>query len=133
MSSRRELLRLLGIAPVAAKSVVSDFVALASAPSTKIAMAALNANQVGMPVASSATAFGAVLGRRLEFLREVAEAQEYRRDSMREHGLEPDIAALKSTSRAYKIAKQIERDFSTIQTNVRARRTLWGDMTGIDD
>lgn len=134
MSSRRELLRLLGIAPVAAKAAMGEFVALASSPAIKAMAAAQWAGSLdcaAMP--HSQSIFGAILGKRLDYLREVAEEQESRRTSLREVGIEPDIAALKSISRAFKVAKQLDRDFSFIRTSVRARRTLWGDMTGIDD
>lgn len=133
MTSRRELLRLMGIAPVAAKSAVGELTSLLAAPSTKALVASASAmaiqNQAGCPEPSYGP-FGKFLGQRLEYLREVADLQEQALLSARLHQFDHDISAIKSTSRTYKAVKQTARDNADVESNIRARRTMWGDITG---
>lgn len=124
--SRRSLIQALGFAPVAAKSAAAELAALANSPAVATAMSVASAGQGGVPE-SPQGAITRALGQRMQFWRDLACEDFAARKSMRVAGLDPDIAALKSTSPGYRVRKQLERDASEQEFLQRALRTLWGE------
>lgn len=128
MTSRRELMRLLGLAPLAATSATKELAAAMSSPSTQAIVAGFagSAGSAGMPISGTTGIFGKALGARLEVLRELAEQELWARRATRVAGVDADIAVLKSTSSTFKARKQFERDAEENEFLVRSRRTMWG-------
>lgn len=128
MNSRREMLKLLGMAPVAVPITASaELTSLIAAPSTQAALAAFGGAQNTMPTSAGEGIFGKLLGRKLSFLRDLADHQAHNERAARIEGLDHDIAAIRSTSRGYRVSKQLQRDSANAEMFQRASRTLWGE------
>lgn len=129
MHSRRKLMQLLGLAPIMATSASKELASLTQSSAVQTAIAALsvgagNAEGPGYP---GQGAFGNVLARQLQFWRSLAADESYAGRATRLEGLDPDIAALRSTSRSYRVAKQLQRDANDAEFLARAERMTWGE------
>lgn len=128
MRSRRELMQLLGLAPVIASSATSQLAALMASPAVVAAssLASGAIESAGYPESAAGSIFGKVLGRKLEDLRTKAEREMYDRRALRIGGVDPDIAAIRATSFSYKAQKQCERDIDEQSFLIDVGRKLWG-------
>lgn len=128
MSTRREIIKLIGSAPLAGSSAAG---ALAQAMATPAVAATLGmAAKIADAKAEFTGPAEQVIGRTLaNRLRNLFDDQININDmthGFREAGLDPDIAALRSVSRAHKTLRQKERDMENREVITRARRFLWG-------
>lgn len=127
MTSRRELMKLLGLAPIAATSATRELAATLASPSTMTLAAGAATSATATPTGYGVMGiFGKALGAKLEVLRELAEQELWSKRNIRVGGVDADLAALKSTSPTFKARKQFERDAEENEFLVRSRRTMWG-------
>lgn len=132
--ARRELMKFMGLAPIAAPMAKAALMEELASPSVKAALAlapvlATSGEARGYQVAGESAGekiFGKVLHRRLQLLLDQAHTRQNIIDSIRRaNRLDPDIEALKSCSRTYKVAKQMERDLEEGFFLDRAHNMIW--------
>lgn len=128
MRSRRELMKLLGLAPIVATSATAELTSLMASPAVAAATALSSVGQgpIQFPVSAGESTFGKILGRKIEDLRCLAETEDVTRRELRVDGLDHDIGCLKATSRSYKARKQIERDIEDGSFLRAVDRKIWG-------
>lgn len=126
MSSRRAILKLIGAAPALAGSAASQLGPMLSSPAVAAAAAMASSTQPAGLQQQNYNGLGAVIGRKLQSLLQQTEDEMYRKQAIRVAGLDADIAAMRSTSRAWKERRQLERDFEEGSLVRHARSTLWG-------
>lgn len=131
--ARRGLLKLLGTAPAAVPFAKSALTAALATAEPIIAAATLiggvNAGGVSAtigPDMPGRTLLGPILFDHIRNLRQQNEAEKGARYNLREGGIEADIGALKSTSRAYKVMRQIQRDREEAALSARIEKLMWG-------
>lgn len=126
MNSRRQILKLLGLAPTAAASGASQLTALMASPGVGAAVAAAE-------VASAAGAqsgfgiLGPILGKQIDKLKRRADDEIWRKRDVRNANFDADIACMRSTSLAYKSRKQLERDYEDVEMQHKIQEMLWGN------
>lgn len=127
MRSRRELMKLLGLAPVVVSSATAELAGLMASPTVAVASTLLGggAQSIGHPLHPGQTTLGMELWKKIEDLRGDACRELDGRQAMRLNGLDPDIAALKATSFSYKAQKQFERDMEQMSFMAAVNRKLW--------
>jgi len=128
MNSRRSILKLIGLAPAAAGSAASQLAPFLSSPAVvaATALAGSGGNTVGMPEVRRSV-LGPLLEGQLRKLKRAMENETYIRQRVRANGLDADIAALRSTSRAHKERLQIERDIADDALLRHADHVMWGE------
>ncbi len=126
MSSRRELLKLLGIAPMAATGGLAELKSTLASPAA-IAAGAFSATmpEPGYPVATT-NKFGAILGPKIERLNKLAEEERWARAEARSGRFDGDISSMKSTSLQTKQRLQLERLMEEVITLSDANHSIWG-------
>ena len=125
MNTRRQILKLLGMAPAAATSATTELLAAVSSPAIFAASTASLGAQGGLPQPDYGK-LGAILGKQIQRLRNKHEAEIWSYRNARLDGLDPDIAALKSCSRSYKVRKQIDRERDASDLVERVNELMWG-------
>lgn len=134
MSSRRAFLKLLGSVPIAGNAATKAIAAELASPALMAAMAgaeSLNAaagmGTMGQQVVSyPERVFGKAVGRYISSLANRAIEERNFANILRTDGLDHDISALRSCSRAYKVGKQLERDRATIEFFQAMQAKVWG-------
>lgn len=127
-ATRRAILKLIGMAPAAAGSVASS---LKTTLGTAQAMAA--AGLITVPAGDEVPQQTGAdkrspIQRELQRLFNRYQDENYpTTQAFRIDGIDPDIAVLKSTSRAYKVLKQRQREIERVSLECRVKRLLWGD------
>lgn len=134
--ARRGLLRLIGTAPAAMPFAKASLTAAISRAEPLMALAGVAGGMMGIPADAPQTQpsdgppgrklLGPILYSELNSLRQQNEAEKGARYNLREAGIESDIAALKSTSRAYKVMRQIQRDREEASISARIEKLMWG-------
>ncbi len=131
--TRRTVLTMLGISPVAAPFAATELRAVLASPSSKppssklLMAAGTMANDapcppelcVGMP------GVPATIFKQIDMLIRDCEGEMYRAERTRDGGLDADIAALKSVARVHKERKQAQRDNETVSLLNQARAYLY--------
>jgi len=128
-ATRRELMRALGMAPIAGPSMVKQLAA--AVQENALAQAAVQAAGVTTGVPLGATPPGlAVLGKALfghiEQLNKDAHDEFHRSTLCRIGGVDADLAVLRSVSPTYKAAMQKRRDQEFMAVTTAASKLLWG-------
>lgn len=104
--------------------------AIASAPDLLAAAAAVaplsTAPQGGLPISGAISRFGKLLGTQLDDWRRDAESEAYLLGAVRVDGLDPDLAAMKSWSRAYRVKKQLRRNMEAGALMRQWEKLVWG-------
>lgn len=129
MNSRRELMKLLGLAPAAPIAAAAALKEAMASPAVATAAAVLSTSRSAgfeMPSSPGLTRFGEKLFRHLGTLRQLSEDERNARRHMRDSGFDNDIAAMRSTSMAFKVSKQLDRDREENQFFAATARQLWG-------
>lgn len=122
--TRRGILRILGAAPAmlpAAKSLAPNLLATAE----PIAAAAALMQPPGTPAMPAESFLGNALASQVRDLKAQFEAEGWTLQQLREEGIDPDLASLKSTSRAWKIMKMVQRERERFSLMRRLEKTLW--------
>lgn len=130
MNSRREIMKLLGLAPAAASSATASLIGLVASPTVR-ATAALSAGAVAATLPGGQPdrwgKLGPLLGKQFERLRRSHEDEMWSYRNMRpQGGCDPDIEALRSVSRVNKARKQFERDQEGTNLLRQADDMMWG-------
>lgn len=128
--ARRGLLKLIGIAPVAAGSAASRMAPFLESPAVIAATSGLallkSEGQVGLPQ-NTYGFLGPILGKELKRLKRQMENEIWVRRNLRQNGLDGDIACFRSTSRTWKERHQTERDNADDALIRHADTVMWGD------
>lgn len=126
MSTRREIIKLLGAAPVAGGAMVKSLAETMAGSEIVAVTAAMASAPVPSPGGPIEKMLGKTAYLHLKRLNEAYGSEVELKRMLRIDGLDPDIAALKSCSRAFQAAKQQERDVTAADLLRRARHLLWG-------
>ncbi len=130
--TRRTLVKLIGAAPAAlpAARAAPALLSIAEPAAALTGAAAYGRSDAGPPHAApseSRSPLSSALHAQVEDLRRQLEHEEYHAGGQRTDGIDHDIAALKSTSRAFKLVKQRERNRETYALARRVQKALgWG-------
>lgn len=122
--TRRAIVSLIGLAPVAVPRLAAEAPSLLSVAEPLNALAAGGGPSPGPP--SSSANLPAILAKQIQHLKDQGEREAYIVSTLRTDGLDHDIACLKSTSRAWKVAKQAQRLREDAELLTRLNRALWG-------
>lgn len=131
MNTRREMLRIIGLAPAAVAGAGSQLGALVASPAVQAAAALGAANMnaasggLGAPQPSYGR-LGAIIGKQVEQLRRQAEDEAFHIRTARINGVDADIEALRSVSRVNKVRKQMEREMEMSGLLRKANEMMWG-------
>lgn len=125
--TRRSILRLFGAAPAllpAAKVAAPSLLATAEPVATAAAVAKTVAE---VPEPSGQSILGKLLAGQMRDLKHQFETEEWWGQQMRIEGIDHDLAALKSTSRAWKVMKMAQRHRERYTLYRRVYKTIWPD------
>jgi hypothetical protein len=125
-ATRRELIKAIGVAPVAAPSAMKQLAAsVASNDSILSGVAMIGAgNPVGEPV-GVVSSLGRAVFSHVRKLHQRADMEFFRSIHARIGGVDPDIAALRSVSPVNKARMQAERDKAMQDVMAAAANLLW--------
>lgn len=121
---RRQLLKFLGAAPFTIGSAAPMLKEHLASPILAVATT-LGGGEPGAPIPAPQSPLD-LFRRTLQSLRKEAEDEYWAGRDIRQHGLDADIAALKSTSMTYKVRKQLERDLEFKSLSPHAEERLYG-------
>jgi len=125
MNSRRQILKLLGLAPSAAVGATAQLSALITSPAVAT-LGAVALPQTDGLAAPSYGRLGEIIGKQVSRLRDAANDEINAVRSVRAGGLDADIECLRSVSRVNKMRKQIERDLEEFSILRQANQAMWG-------
>lgn len=125
--TRRQILRLIGLSPVAASSASAQLNGLMGGPTGALLSAASATVQSSLPGVDNpvAKALGPTVFRRLAGLHQRVDRELWDARAIRQNGLDADIAALRSTAQVWKARKQFERDSEAFHLWTRLQGMLW--------
>lgn len=123
--TRRAIVKILGSTPAVLPMAAAEAPKLLALAEPLAAGGLLMGGQpINAP--GERTGLGKIVGKQLEDLRDRFDAEEWWSQAMRVNGIDPDIAALKSTSATYKALRMVERHRARFSLTHRVRRALWG-------
>lgn len=129
--SRRQMMQLLGIAPLATATAATEMKALLASPTVKagvLAAGAMGADQnFPQPFHSPLMkTLGKAVFQQAEDLAALTDQQYWIMQRGRVNGLDADLGALKSCSHGFKARKQIERDTEVQRLLFDFQSMKWG-------
>ncbi len=122
IASRRAFVRLLGIVPAALPAAVTQFAGVVG----KAEVAAALIPPPALPAMPGEERLGKVLATQVRDIHNQLDQENYAASTVRVDGLDPDLVALRSTSRAWKVLKMAERHRERQAMQWRLSKLLWG-------
>lgn len=128
MSNRRELLRMMGIAPLAATHGLAELKAMTASPAVGLALNAAQsmAGEASAPRNAAVSKFGPILGAQINRLQRLAEEERGARGAVRGGQIDADILSMKSLSHTSKQRKMLERYIEENSSWAEIYSKLWG-------
>lgn len=123
MRHRRELLKLIGVSPIAAGAVKAHAAELLDSPAVAAAASVFQGAGTIYPGGQKSDPITAAIKKQVNSAMDSLEAELHYRVSM--NGLDPDLACLKSVSAVNKYRIQNGRNFERSDLLYRARAFIW--------